>query len=250
LNLKQDEFLLQQLNELYEQQHQNQIEELTKAAHNVGAIVGWDLAHAAGNVRLHLHDWNVDFAAWCSYKYLNAGPGAIGGIFVHERYANDPTLPRFSGWWGHDESTRFQMDKPFKFIPGAYGFRQSNASALNCACLLASLDIFDSVGFDKIIRKQVNLTGYLELLLQDLKDEISIITPSSPQKRGCQLSLLFKKRENTKEIEEQLLLEGIVIDSRKNIIRVAPVPLYNSFQDVYQFIFLLKRFLRKNTSKI
>jgi len=222
------------------------IETLTRAGQKVGAIVGWDLAHAVGNVRLRLHDWNVDFAAWCSYKYLNSGPGAVAGIFVNERYAYDTSRPRFAGWWGHDETTRFNMDKEFSAIPGAAGFRQSNVAVLTTACVIASVDIFDQVGMDAILNKQKLLTGYLELLLNQLfAEKIKIITPTSHKERGCQLSLLFLHTENLKVLEEQLLDEGIVIDARKNIIRVAPVPLYNSFRDIYLFISTIKKILER-----
>jgi len=199
-----------------------------------------------GNVRLRLHDWNVDFAAWCSYKYLNSGPGAVAGIFVNERYAYDTSRPSFAGWWGHDETTRFNMDKEFSAIPGAAGFRQSNVAVLTTACVIASVDIFDQVGMDTILNKQKLLTGYLELLLNQLfAEKIKIITPTSHKERGCQLSLLFLHTENLKVLEEQLLDEGIVIDARKNIIRVAPVPLYNSFRDIYLFISTIKKILER-----
>jgi len=215
------------------------MEELTRAAQKVGAIVGWDLAHAVGNVKLCLHDWNVDFATWCTYKYLNSGPGSIAGIFVHERYAFDKSLRKLSGWWGHDESTRFQMDTDFSPIPGAYGFRLSNSSVLNCVCLLSSLEIFDKIGMDAILKKQKSLILYLEELLQVLADQITIITPASPNERGNQLSLMFKNIE-TKLVEEKLLHLGIVVDARANVIRVAPAPLYNSYEDIYIFVNCLK----------
>jgi kynureninase len=203
---------------------------ITKAGQKAGAIVGFDLAHAVGNVPLKLHEWGVDFAAWCNYKYLNSGPGAVGGAYVHERHGNDPSLPRFGGWWGYDEATRFQMKKGFKPQAGAAGWQISNAQVISMAVHKAALDIYDEAGLDNLREKSIQLTGYLEFLLKDNK-KITIITPSDPAQRGCQVSLLVKK--DGKVLFEKLGQEGIIADWREpNVIRVAPVPLYNTYSDV------------------
>lgn len=204
---------------------------ITKAGHKKGCIVGFDLAHAAGNVPLKLHDWDVDFACWCSYKYLNAGPGGTAGCFVHERFARDDTLPRFSGWWGHDKASRFKMGPDFKAIPGAEGWQLSNPGILSMAAVKASLDIFHEAGMDKLRKKSVLLTGYLEFLLGD---RFKIITPGNPDERGCQISIRMTK--DGREVFDALTSAGMVCDWREpDCIRVAPVPLYNSFMDVYRF---------------
>jgi kynureninase len=203
----------------------------------VGSLVGFDLAHAIGNVPLQLHKDQVDFAVWCGYKYLNSGPGGLAGIFVHERHAQDFSLPRFSGWWGNDEKIRFKMEKDFHPMKGADGWQLSNFPVLAGAAQLASLEIFDQTTMGELRKKSIMLTGYLEFLLCELKREFpffEIITPADPAERGCQLSLLFGKRG--KEIFTELVKRGVIVDWREpNVIRAAPVPLYNSFEDVYQF---------------
>jgi len=217
---------------------------ITAAGHKAGAIVGFDLAHAAGNIELRMHDWSVDFAAWCSYKYLNAGPGAVGGVFVHERHANNLDLPRFAGWWGHDKETRFQMGPNFKPIPGAEGWQLSNPPILQMAALRASLEIFEEAGMKNLTEKSRKLTGYLEFLLGEIDDNrISVITPSGPNQRGCQLSIRVKGANKT--LYQQISTHGVIADWREpDVIRVAPVPLYNSFADVYGFSEILKECLR------
>jgi len=218
------------------------IKSITEATHKAGAIAGFDLAHAAGNVHLELHDWNVDFAVWCSYKYLNGGPGAVGGLYVHEKYASDPSTPRFGGWWGNDEEGRFKMKKGFVAKPNASGWNISTAQILNMASLKASLEIFEEAGFENIKAKSKELTDYLEFLLQQIKHvSFEIITPSNKESRGAQLSLYFK--EKGKEIHEKMIANGIVVDYREpGVIRVAPAPLYCSFEDVYRFYDILRAF--------
>lgn len=211
------------------------IKTITNAAHDAGAVAGWDLAHAAGNVPLQLHDWEVDFAAWCSYKYLNSGPGGISGIFVHEKHGNNPDLPRFAGWWGNDESTRFQIPKTFIPQSGAAGWQTSNAPILPMAAHRASLQLFEEAGMDNLIQKSRLLTGYLEFLLSHIP-QIQVLTPSNPTERGCQLSLTTDPSKG-KGLFEFLVSKHIIADWREpNVIRVAPVPLYNSFEDVWNFV--------------
>jgi kynureninase len=216
---------------------------ITEAGHKFGAIVGFDLAHAAGNIELHLHDWDVDFAAWCTYKYLNAGPGGVAGAFVHERHADAFDLPRFAGWWGHDKSTRFLMGPEFHPIRGAEGWQISNPPILQMAALRASLEIFEEVGMPALREKSVRLTAYLEFLLREIRDDrISIVTPSDPSQRGCQLSIRVK--DSNKKLFDALIASGVSADWREpDVIRVAPVPLYNSFSDVYGFAQTLKQTL-------
>jgi kynureninase len=222
------------------------METITKAGHAVGARVGFDLAHAAGNVKLELNKWGVDFAAWCSYKYLNSSPGGVAGLFVHERHANDKTLPRFAGWWGHDKETRFLMEPGFNPIAGAEGWQLSNAPVLGMAAHLASLDIFDEVGMDALIEKRVGLTNYLEYLINDLSDRkgdqcsFEIITPKDPSRRGAQLSILAHGLG--KSLFDTITKLGVIADWREpNVIRIAPVPLYNSFEDCYRFYEALEK---------
>ena len=219
---------------------------ITKAGHAVGAMVGFDLAHAAGNVVLKLHDWDVDFAAWCSYKYLNSSPGGVSGMFVHERFANRPDLPRFAGWWGYDKSTRFQMEPGFKPMEGAEGWQLSNAPVLGMAAHMASISIFDEVGMERLQQKSEQLTAYLEFLIDDLtakhgdRCSFEIITPREKSRRGAQLSILVHGKG--KALFDALSAEGVVADWREpNVIRVAPVPLYNSFEDVYYLAHLLEQ---------
>ena len=229
-----------------------EFEKITKAGHTKGCKVGFDLAHGAGNLVLKLHEWDVDFAVWCSYKYLNAGPGAVAGCFVHERYANDNSFPKFWGWWGHDKGTRFIMDKKFIPIPGAESWQLSNPSILQLASLRASLDMFDEVGMDKLREKSESLTGYAEFLINNINEisyersrssersrTIEIITPKDVTQRGCQLSLRIK--EKGKEIHQKLLDGGVICDWREpDVIRIAPVPLYNTFLDVWNFVEILR----------
>ena len=216
------------------------LKRIAELAHRVGALVGFDLAHAVGNKVMHLHDWNVDFACWCSYKYLNSGPGAVGGIFVHETHLKNKDTFRLAGWWGHDEKTRFKMKKGFKPMKTAESWQMSNAQVLNMAAHRASLDIFDELSMTDLANKSFELTNYAEFLLRKLTQlKFDIITPDNPLERGCQLSLLFKSRG--KEVFDHLQKNGVVADWREpNVIRIAPVPLYNSFQDVYTMYEILK----------
>lgn len=219
------------------------IKRITDVAHNVGAYAGFDLAHAAGNVKLHLHDHNVDFAAWCSYKYLNSGPGGVSGIFVHEKHAHNFDIPRFAGWWGHNESERFKMEKGFEPMPGADGWQLSNVNVLSSAAHLASLEIFKNAGIDALETKSKKLTGFLWYLLGELnkqKHKVEVITPADEQQRGCQLSLFVAN--NGKRVFKALNDAGVIVDWREpNVIRVAPVPLYNTFEDVYHFYEILEK---------
>lgn len=222
---------------------------ITKAGQAAGARVGFDLAHAAGNVPLKLHDWGVDFAVWCSYKYLNSGPGSNGGVFVHERHASNADLPRFAGWWGQDEKERFLMQKGFKPMQGVDGWQLSNGNILPLAAQRASLEIFMEAGMENLRQKSLELTGYLEYLLQkevsSEENQIQIITPADPEARGCQLSLFVEK--NGKKLFEQISNAGVIGDWREpNVIRVAPTPLYNTFSDVYRFAQLLKQAISSN----
>jgi kynureninase len=218
-----------------------EMEPITFAGHLVGAMVGYDLAHATGNIKLSLHNWKVDFACWCTYKYLNSGPGGVSGIFVHEKFANDATLPRFAGWWGNDPATRFQMSKNFIPAIGASGWQLSNAPILAMAAHKASLDIFTEATMDSLIYKSKRLTGYLEFIIEEINKKysigiklINIITPKDETQRGAQLSLIISK--NGKELHKQLTDNGIISDWREpNVIRLAPVPLYNFYEDVFSF---------------
>jgi kynureninase len=212
---------------------------LTRAAHAAGAIAGFDLAHAAGNVPLALHDWDVDFAAWCSYKYLNSSPGNAGAIFVHERHGRSFDLPRFGGWWGHDKETRFLMQPGFQPMEGAEGWQLSNAPILGMAAMRASLELFAAAGMPALRQKSEQLTGYLEYTIDGLGRDfpaagISIITPREADRRGCQISMSCAGRE--RQLFDDLLAAGVIADFREPcIIRMAPVPLYNSFEDIYVF---------------
>jgi kynureninase len=216
---------------------------ITEAGHRNGCVVGFDCAHAAGNLELKLHDWGVDFAAWCSYKYLNAGPGGIAGIFVHERHARSFDLPRFAGWWGHDKETRFLMGPEFKPLAGAEGWQISNPPILQLAALRASLEIFDEATMPALRAKSEKLTGYLESLINSIGDDrISIITPGDPTQRGCQLSI--RVRNADRSLFEAITNRGVFADWREpDVIRVAPAPLYNSFEDVHRFASILKECL-------
>lgn len=211
------------------------IARITEAGHKQGCMVGFDLAHAAGNVLLKLHDWNVDFACWCSYKYLNSGPGAVAGAFVHERHATSFDLPRFAGWWGNDKSVRFKMGPQFQPMAGAEGWQLSNPPIFALAPARVSLDIFRAAGMENLRSKSRQLTGYLEFLLHSLKlASLKIMTPANDAERGCQLSVTVQG--NGRKVFDALQKAGVVCDWREpDCIRVAPVPLYNSFTDVYRF---------------
>ena len=216
---------------------------ITEAGHAAGATVGFDLAHAAGNVLMKLHDWNVDFAVWCTYKYLNSSPGGPGGVFVHKKHSENSDLPRFAGWWGHNEDERFLMKKGFQPMPGAAGWQLSNAQILSMAAHKASLDMFEEVGMAALRQKSEILTAYMQFLIEDLNTkghQFNIITPKKPVDRGCQLSILTGA--NGKALHEYLTNNGVISDWREpNVIRVAPVPMYNSFEDVYRFVGLLEK---------
>ncbi|HET9744734.1 MAG TPA: kynureninase [Chitinophagaceae bacterium] len=220
---------------------------ITAAAHSVGAYAGFDLAHAVGNVELSLHDWDVDFGCWCSYKYLNSGPGGVAGVYINEKHAMNTALPRFAGWWGYTKETRFKMDKGFEAIPTAEGWQLSNAPVLSMAAHKASLDIFDDAGMEKLHAKRRLLSEYLLFIIdccngQSGEKMIGVITPRDEKERGCQVSMLMLKKG--RDIFEALTREGVVADWREpNVIRVAPVPLYNSFEDVYKFGSIVTRII-------
>jgi kynureninase len=215
------------------------MKEITKLGHKKGIKVGFDLAHAVGNISLSLHEWNIDFAVWCSYKYLNSGPGSVGGVFIHERH-HKSNLNRFAGWWGHDKVSRFKMPEKFSPIQTAEGWQLSNPPILSLAAIRASLSIFDEVGMDALIEKSKKLTSYLVYLLENIEsDRISIITP---QERGCQISIRVKN--GNKELFDKLTDNGVIADWREpDVIRIAPVPLYNSYSDVYSFYKILEEIL-------
>jgi kynureninase len=213
---------------------------MTRLGHARGCVVGFDLAHAAGNLQLKLHEWGPDFAVWCSYKYLNGGPGCVAGCFVHERHAHEWDLPRFAGWWGHDEQSRFEMGADFRAMAGAEGWQLSNPSIVSLAVLRASMAVFHEAGMERLRAKSTLLTGYLEFLLNQLRmnrtisQKFSIITPGEPDQRGAQLSI--RVNQDGRALCERLAREGVMGDWREpDIFRVAPVPLYNSFQDVLRF---------------
>ncbi|MGH8399511.1 MAG: kynureninase [Gammaproteobacteria bacterium] len=215
---------------------------LTRAGQAQGCMVGFDLAHATGNLPLQLHDWGVDFAVWCNYKYMNSGPGAVAGCFVHERHAHDFERPRLAGWWGHDKTSRFRMGPDFVPMPGAEGWQLSNPSVFGLVPLLASLEIFDDIGMPALREKSLQLTGYLDFLLRErLRDQVDIITSADPAERGCQLSLrVHADRDRARSIYETLEQRGVTCDWREpDVIRLAPVPLYNRYADVYNFVEIL-----------
>lgn len=220
------------------------MQKITKAAHDVGALAGFDLAHAIGNIKLNLHDWKVDFAAWCTYKYLNSGPGGVSGIYIHEKHASNPETFRLSGWWGHDKASRFQMEPEFIPIPTAESWQMSNAPVISMAAHKASLDIFDEAGIDRLVVKSKKLTGYLnEMLLeiQQMSVQSGLFSIITPELRGCQLSLLFHR--DGKKMFNYLSENGVIADWREpDVIRVAPIPLYNTFTDIYQFAKLIRDF--------
>jgi kynureninase len=216
------------------------MEGITRLGRARGCVVGLDLAHAAGNLPLKLHEWGPDFAVWCSYKYLNGGPGCVAGCFVHERHARAWDVPRFAGWWGHDEQSRFEMGPDFQAMSGAEGWQLSNPSIVSLAVLRASMDIFHEAGMERLRAKSISLTGYLEfqlneLLKQNVSQKFSIITPVEPDRRGAQISIRIHQKGRA--LCQRLAREGVVGDWREpNTFRVAPVPLYNSYRDVFRFV--------------
>ncbi len=222
---------------------------ITEAGHKQGAYVGWDLAHAAGNIKLQLNDWKVDFAAWCSYKYMNSGPGNASGCFIHEMHHNDTDLPRFAGWWGHNKERRFKMEPKFDPVRGADGWQISNLPILSLAPYLASVEMFAEVGMDKLIAKRNLITSYLEFILHDIDEaidgtEFEIITPSNPEERASQLSVYLHGQ--ARELFDYLMQNGVITDWREpNVIRLAPVPFYCSFEDMYEFGQILKQGITK-----
>ncbi len=223
-----------------------EIEAITRLAHAKGCVVGFDLAHAAGNLVLRLHEWNVDFAVWCTYKYLNSGPGSVGGCFVHERHGMRQDLPRLAGWWGHDKESRFRMEPGFRPIPGAEGWQLSNPPILSLAAIRASLDVFrEAGGMEPLREKSLRLTAYLEWLLQrELGDSVEILTPADPRRRGCQLSLRVQSNRPGRTVFEKLEASGVTCDWREpDVIRVAPVPLYNRYEEVHRFVEILRNAL-------
>ena len=223
------------------------LKKITDAAHAVGAIAGFDLAHAAGNVKLQLHDWNADFACWCSYKYLNSGPGGVSGIFIHQKHIANTSIPRFAGWWGHTKDTRFKMEKGFEPIPTAEGWQLSNAPILSMAAHKAALDIFDEAGIENLIAKGRMLSDYLFFILDEINSNakeklIEIITPRNENEKGCQVSMLMLQKG--KAVFDELIRQGVLADWREpNVIRIAPVPLYNTFSDVFTFGQIVKAIL-------
>ncbi len=217
---------------------------IVEAGHKAGAIVGFDLAHGAGNLKLQLHDWNVDFACWCSYKYLNSGPGSVAGAFVHQKHLKNTDLPMFAGWWGHDKKTRFLMDKTFVPMQTAERWQMSNAPVFSMAACRASLEIFAEVGMDALVEKSKSLTAYLEFIVEDINKQknncLQIITPK--ENRGCQISIVANGYG--KDLFNKLMESGVIPDWREpNVIRCAPVPLYNSYEDIYRFGEILKSLL-------
>ena len=220
---------------------------ITAAAHAAGAFAGFDLAHAAGNIPLQLHHWEVDFACWCSYKYLNSGPGGVAGAFIHQKHAGNTSLPRLAGWWGHDKDSRFLMEPTFQPMNTAEGWQLSNAPVLSMAAHKAALEVFEEAGFDKLIAKSKLLTSYLFFVLNEINNSsvernIEIITPQEDGMYGCQVSMLMRKKG--KQVFQSLTEKGVIADWREpNVIRVAPVPLYNSFEDVWMFGNIIKTIL-------
>jgi kynureninase len=211
------------------------MESITDVAHKAGALVGFDLAHVVGNVPVKLHDWKVDFAVWCSYKYLNGGPGAVGGAFVHEKHARNRNQQRLGGWWGNEEATRFKMEKGFEPKGRAEGWQLSTAQVFNMVALKASLELFESAGMAALRDKSIKLTNYLEFLLKQIENiNFEIITPKNCKERGAQLSLLFHDRG--KDIQQKMTEAGLIVDWREpGVIRISPAPLYNSYGDVFHF---------------
>jgi kynureninase len=224
-----------------------ELEKIVAAAHKVGAKCGFDLAHCAGNLPLQLHDWNVDFACWCTYKYLNSGPGSVGGVFIHERHVRNKELNRLAGWWGHDKSTRFQMLPQFDPMQTAEAWQLSNAPVFNMVAHRVSLEMFTEVGMEALRVKSIQLTNYLEFILEQVQNEtrqtLHILTPKRSEERGAQLSVVVEGRN--KSIVKALADNGVLVDWREpNVVRMAPVPLYNSFEDIYQFGQLFSKVLK------
>ena len=222
------------------------VEAITRLAHGKGCVVGFDMAHAVGNLVLSFHEWDVDFAVWCTYKYLNSGPGSVGACFVHERHGMQPDLPRLAGWWGHDKESRFRMEPGFRPIPGAEGWQLSNPPILSLAAIRASLDLFmEAGGMEPLREKSLRLTGYLEWLLQrETGNAVEILTPRDPRRRGSQLSLQVKSTAPGRTVFERLQAAGVTCDWREpDVIRVAPVPLYNRYEEVHRFVELLRKAL-------
>tara|TARA_B110000503_G_scaffold26190_1_gene41271 strand:- start:3053 stop:4324 length:1272 start_codon:yes stop_codon:yes gene_type:complete len=219
------------------------LKKISELGHEKGCKVGIDLAHGVGNIQPNLHESGVDFAAWCTYKYMNSGPGSLGGVFVHERYAHDQTLKRFAGWWSQNKETRFDMRQPLDITPGAEGWQLSNPPILSMAAIKASLALFSDVGMPALIKKSRQLTGYLEYLILELNNKnISIITPKDPEQRGCQLSIQVKNAN--KSLHTKLTEAHVITDWRTpDVIRCAPVPFYNSFEDVFKMVEQLKKIL-------
>ena len=219
------------------------LKRIAKIGHAKNCMVGIDLAHGAGNISPELHSSGVDFAAWCTYKYLNSGPGSLAGLFVHEKHAHNKDLPRFAGWWNHNKETRFNMRQPFDVMAGGEGWQLSNPPILSMAAIKASLDMFDKVGMGALRQKSEKLTGYFEFLINQIDtDRIKIITPSSPKERGCQLSIQVKNAD--KSLHKKLTENNIITDWREpDVIRCAPVPMYNSFEDVFRMVEILKGLL-------
>jgi len=219
------------------------IKKIAELGHAKDCMVGIDLAHGAGNIQPNLHDSCVDFAAWCTYKYLNSGPGSLSGLFVHEKHAQRKDLPRFAGWWNHNKETRFNMRQPFDVMEGAEGWQLSNPPILSMAAIKASLDIFEKVGMDALLKKSKQLTGFFEYLIHQIaSDTIKIITPAHPNERGCQLSLQVKNAD--KNLHIKLTENNIITDWREpDVIRCAPVPMYTSFEDVYCMVKTLESLL-------
>ena len=219
------------------------LKSITHAAHKVGAYAGFDLAHVVGNIPVKLHEDQIDFAAWCSYKYLNSGPGNVSGVFIHEKHGKNPEFPRLAGWWGQNETTRFSMKNFFNPLPGVDGWMLSNANIISSVAHLASLDMFEKVGIQELRKKSILLTGYLEYLLINnvsIKPHIKILTPKNKSERGCQLSIYFYSQG--KKAFEHLTKNGVIIDWREpNVIRVAPVPFYNTFQEVRRVVALMNQ---------
>ncbi len=211
------------------------MKKISEWGHAKGCMVGFDCAHGAGNIPLELHDSGCDFAVWCNYKYLNSGPGGMGGAFVHERHQNDPNIPRFEGWWGHNKETRFKMRDAFEPMPTTEAWQLSNPPILAMVAVWSSLRIFDEVGMQQLRKKAISLTGYMESLVQSLgEDVVDIITPSNPDERGSQLSIRVKNAD--KALFDRITEKGVIADWREpDVIRVAPVPMYNSYEDVYLF---------------
>jgi len=219
------------------------IQRIAEIGHAKNCVVGIDLAHGVGNICPDLHNSGVDFAAWCTYKYLNSGPGSLGGLFVHEKHAHNRDLPRFSGWWNHNKETRFNMRQPFDVMAGAEGWQLSNPPILSMAAIKASLDMFNEIGMDALREKSEKLTGYFEFLIHEMNsDDLKIITPSNPKERGCQLSIQVKNAD--KNLHTKLTEQHVITDWREpDVIRCAPVPMYNSFEDVYRMVEVLKGLL-------